>query len=145
MTRDVNSLNVVIRTVLNIAAISSVIVGDVLIECLNIYVPRATLHNYNGKTMNKKGRIENLKHFSKGDKNINRNGRPKKLPALDTLLAEVFGEDEMQKILKAVYAKALKGDTRAAEIILERGYGKVKQDLGLDGEILLKVTRKVIK
>jgi hypothetical protein len=92
-----------------------------------------------------KGRIENLKHFSKGDKNINRNGRPKKLPLLDTLLADIFGDDEMENILTAIYKKALKGDTRAAEIILERSYGKVKQDLGIDATVQINVTRKIVK
>lgn len=64
--------------------------------------------------------------FKKGQSG-NPNGRPRKLPILDKLLADVFGDDEMEKILKAVYARALKGDTRAAEIILDRGYGKARE------------------
>ena len=85
------------------------------------------------------------KHRFKKGQTGNPNGRPKKLPDLDKLLADVFGDGEMEKVLKAIYARALKGDTRAAEIILERGYGKVKQDLGIDAEIVLNVTRKVVK
>jgi len=64
----------------------------------------------------------------------NPNGRPRKLPNLDKLLADVFGEDELERLLKAVYAKAMKGDTRAAEIILDRGYGKPKQSISLEAE-----------
>lgn len=69
--------------------------------------------------------------FKKGQTG-NPNGRPKKLPELDKLLADVLGEDQMEKVLKAVYAKALKGDTRAAEILLDRGYGKAKQQMEIE-------------
>ena len=75
----------------------------------------------------------------------NPKGRPRKLPALDKLLAEVLGYEEGQpeetakakEILSALYAKAVKGDTRAAEIILERAYGKAKQSISMEhsGEI----------
>lgn len=63
------------------------------------------------------------KQFKPGQSG-NPTGRPKKLPELDKLLAEVFGDNEMELILKAMYSRALKGDTRAADIILNRVYGK---------------------
>lgn len=82
------------------------------------------------------------KHRFKKGQTGNPNGRPKKLPDLDALLCDVFGSDQMEKVLKAVYAKALKGDTRAAEIILERGYGKVKQ--GIDSTVKAEQIIKVM-
>jgi hypothetical protein len=82
---------------------------------------------------------ENLKPFKKGDSRINKKGRPPKLPKLDELMAEVLGKDEKgvtaaQKILKAIYDKALKGDVKAAELLLDRGYGKVQQSHTVTGE-----------
>jgi hypothetical protein len=59
-------------------------------------------------------------------------GRPK-LPELHTLLANVLGKENKdgltaaEEILLALHAKAKKGDTRAAELLLDRGYGKPKQ------------------
>jgi hypothetical protein len=85
----------------------------------------------------------NLRPFKKGhDDRRNTKGQPRKLPELDKLLADCFGSDEMEKVLKAVYAKALKGDTRAAEIILERGYGKAKQEVQNTGVSVIKVIRE---
>ena len=79
------------------------------------------------------------KKFKKG-KTGNENGRPKKLPELDKLLADVLGEEKdgvtaAEAILRALRAKATKGDIRAAEVLLERGYGKAKQtiDVGVSG------------
>lgn len=81
----------------------------------------------------KKGEIpKGARPFSK-EHQPEKNGRPKKLPALDILMGRLLGEDEesgvskMDEILKALYDKALKGDVKAAEILLDRGYGKAKQ------------------
>jgi hypothetical protein len=68
----------------------------------------------------------------------NPKGRPKKIPAIDELLAEVLGEEKdgktaAQVILMALRAKATKGDVRAAEVLLERAYGKVKERHELSG------------
>jgi hypothetical protein len=70
----------------------------------------------------KKGESGNLK------------GRPPKLPELDKLLAQVLGEEKdgitaAEVILKAIRAKAAKGDVRASELLLDRAYGKPKQTL----------------
>jgi hypothetical protein len=77
--------------------------------------------------------IPNSKPFKKGQSG-NPNGRPKKLPELDKLLADVLGEEKdgvtaAEAILKALRAKAAKGDIRAAEVLLDRGYGKAKQSV----------------
>lgn len=70
-------------------------------------------------------------------KSGNPHGRPRKLPELDKLLASVLGgenEDDTpaQRILEALIKKAEKGDTRAAEILLDRGWGKAKQSISVD-------------
>jgi hypothetical protein len=74
---------------------------------------------------------KNLKSYKKGQSG-NPNGRPRKLPALDKLMADVLGEEKDgitagEAILKALRAKATKGDVRAAEVLLDRAYGKPKQ------------------
>lgn len=83
------------------------------------------------------------KKMKKGE-TLNPNGRPKKLPELDKLLADVLGEEKdgvtaAEAILKALRAKATKGDIRAAEVLLDRGWGKAKQsmDITSGGESIL--------
>lgn len=76
----------------------------------------------NGGTINK---------FEKGESG-NPNGRPRKLPEIDDLLAEVLGEEqgnEAREILQALLKRAKKGDVRAAEVLLDRAYGKAKQEV----------------
>jgi hypothetical protein len=56
---------------------------------------------------------------------------------LDKLLADVLGEEKdgvtaAEAILKALRAKAAKGDIRAAEVLLDRGYGKAKQQVDMN-------------
>lgn len=89
----------------------------------------------------------NLKPFKKGfDERRANNGRKPKLPALDILLADVLGEDKdgttaAEAILKALRAKATRGDIRAAEVLLDRAYGKAKQtithDMGNGGKLII--------
>lgn len=77
------------------------------------------------------------KGFKKGESG-NPKGRPRKLPQIEKLLAEVLGEQDeygpsgIKQILTALKRKAAKGDTRAAELILDRAYGKAKQPIDLD-------------
>ena len=83
----------------------------------------------------------------------NGGGRPPKLPELDKLLADVLGEEKdgltaAEAILKALRAKAAKGDIRAAEVLLDRAYGKAKQALEMSGKdggpMSITITREVI-
>lgn len=67
----------------------------------------------------------------------NPNGRPKKIPELRELLANVLGDEKDGKsaaeaILMALRNKAIKGDVRAAELLLDRAYGKAKQDVDVE-------------
>lgn len=90
--------------------------------------------------------------FTKNDPRINRNGRPKKLPEIDALLADVLGGDpedpekisEAKQVLLAMLKAAKEGNVQAQTAILDRAYGKPKQALehsGRDGgEIQVKKT-----
>lgn len=70
-------------------------------------------------------------------------GRPKKLklPPLDEVLGNVLnqadanGKTKAEMVLDKLMELALKGDVRAAEMLLDRGYGKPKQSLEVAGEI----------
>ena len=83
--------------------------------------------------------------FKKGESG-NPNGRPPKLPELHVLLANVLGKEgkdgqtAAEEILNALHAKAKKGDTRAAELLLDRAYGKPKQT----NETTLKTTEPLV-
>lgn len=85
---------------------------------------------------------QNLKPFKPGETG-NPNGRPKKLPHLETLLAEILGEEKDGKtaamaILSALRSKASKGDVRAAEVLMDRAWGKVTQKTEHSGEVVFK-------
>ena len=88
------------------------------------------------------------KPFKKGESG-NPKGRVPKIPELDKLLAEVLGEEKdgieaAKAILMALRLKATKGDVRAAEVLLDRAYGKAKQvteEVGNGGNITLNILR----
>jgi len=76
--------------------------------------------------------------FKKGESG-NPNGRPRKLPEIDKLMADVLGEEKdgieaAKAILMALRSRATKGDVKAAEVLLDRAYGKAKQDLQVTGK-----------
>lgn len=83
----------------------------------------------------KTGRIGNCKppehsKFKKGQSG-NPKGRPKKIPEIEEMLADVLGKvtngrTAAKGILTALLKKASKGDIRAAELLLDRAYGKPK-------------------
>jgi len=73
------------------------------------------------------------KPFVKGDARLNRLGQPKKMN-LDKLLRKVLmGRVNNQAALKGILMKlrdmALAGDIRAAELLLDRAFGKAKQTI----------------
>lgn len=61
---------------------------------------------------------------------LNPHGRPKKIPDLDKLLSDKK-ESEYEAVINALFKKAKKGDVRAVEVLLDRAYGKAKQDLNV--------------
>lgn len=72
----------------------------------------------------------------------NEGGRPRKLPSIDKLLVDVLGDEndensQAKAILKALVKKAQKGDVRAAEILLDRGFGRPRQqvEIGLTPQV----------
>lgn len=79
-----------------------------------------------------KGRPPKHTQFSSTNQPKNKNGRKRKIPELEILLADVLGEDEeggdseMKSILKNL-VKIAKGSTsqavRAGEVLLNRPYG----------------------
>jgi hypothetical protein len=92
------------------------------------------------------------KPFKKGDERINRKGRPK-LPDLKEAIAKILAEDKdgktaLDAILAALRAKAAKGDVRAAQELLDRGFGRSKQTIEHSGiafenvEIIIKKQEK---
>lgn len=73
------------------------------------------------------------KKFVKGQSG-NPKRKPHKIPELRELLANVLGDEKDGKsaaeaILMALRNKAVKGDVRAAELLLDRAYGKAKQEI----------------
>jgi hypothetical protein len=84
----------------------------------------------------KRGRVANLKPFRKGhDPRRNLAGGPK-LPDLKEAMARALGGDEagrnhLERILEALRHKAEAGDVRAAELLLNRGYGMAKQNVDI--------------
>jgi len=76
--------------------------------------------------------------FTKG-KSGNPNGRPRKLPELDKLLADMLGEEKngitaAQAILMKLRQLAAQGNLKAAEILLDRAYGKAKLPIEHSGK-----------
>jgi hypothetical protein len=76
---------------------------------------------------------ENLKPFIKGQSG-NLNGRPHKLPAINEVLAKVLNEagsnglTRAENIIRKMTIKA-ETDIRAAEMILDRAYGRPRQQV----------------
>ena len=82
------------------------------------------------------------KGFEKYPERINRKGRPK-MPDIKEALIKLLNEEKdgmaaLDAVLKALRAKAIKGDVRAAQELLDRAYGKARQsvDVTSKGESL---------
>lgn len=83
--------------------------------------------------------MDNLKPFKKGfDERRNTKGVPRGIPEIKQLLDEVLndehptnGKTALELIFIALRQKALKGDMRAIQEILDRTYGKAKQNVDI--------------
>lgn len=89
---------------------------------------------------------QNLKPWKPGQSG-NPKGRPRKIPELETLIDEVLGEEkDGTKAIIAIVRNLRRIATgnhgaqsvRAAEILLDRTYGKPKQPIEASGELGLK-------
>jgi len=63
-------------------------------------------------------------------------GRPKKLPSIDLLMAKVMGDEKngitaAEAIIMKLRDMATKGDIRATQLLLDRAYGKSKQNIDI--------------
>ena len=79
------------------------------------------------------------KLFVKGDSRINLNGRPRKLD-LDKLLRKALArrinnKSAISVILDRLVFEAAKGDIRAAEVLLDRYFGKPKTTVETTGKM----------
>lgn len=77
-------------------------------------------------------------------------GRPKKIPELRELLANVLGDSKDGKtaaeaILMALRTKAVRGDVRAAELLLDRAYGKAAMNIELEANVNTVIMPKPIQ
>lgn len=85
--------------------------------------------------MAKGGKISPETEFKKGQSG-NPNGRPKKLPSLDLIMANVMGQEKdgitaAEAIIMKLREQAAKGDIKAAQLLLDRAYGKAKQNIDI--------------
>lgn len=91
---------------------------------------KETMPGRNGGTLNKGG--------------AKNGGRPRKLPQLEVLMANVLGEERdikgeqvtaAEAILRSLLSAAIKGNVQAAKLLFERGYGQPKQVIEHSGNI----------
>jgi hypothetical protein len=88
--------------------------------------------------MTKRGNVANLKHFPKG-KSGNPKGRPK-MPDVKDALARVLAEEKdgltaLDVVFRALRMKATRGDVRAAEVLLDRAFGKSRQSVDVNVDL----------
>ncbi len=80
---------------------------------------------------------QNLKKPWQKGQSGNPKGRPK-LPSMKAILESVLGDTKDGKtaceaIMMAMRNKAIKGDVRCAEFIIDRAYGKAKESIEFSG------------
>ena len=78
---------------------------------------------------------QNLRPAWKKGQTGNPKGRPK-LPDIREALAKVLADEKdgvtaLEATLKALRAKAIRGDVRAAEALLDRAFGKASQTVDI--------------
>lgn len=90
----------------------------------------------------------NLIPFVKGDRRINRRGRPKSFDALRKLAQEIVNEDladsGLTRLQAMLMAMSTSRNPRDRELILQYGFGKVKDELEVIGRMSDDDLRKAI-
>jgi hypothetical protein len=91
-----------------------------------------------------------IPHKFKPGQTGNPKGRPK-LPDLKAAMAAVLAEEKdgmtaLDAVLKALRAKATKGDVRAAQELLDRAFGRAKQSIDHNADAnMIQIIREIIK
>jgi len=91
---------------------------------------------------------DNLVPFVKGDKRINRGGRPKSFDALRKLAQKIAGErpDEadVTRVTDMLIAMSKSKNSADRKLFLEYAYGKVKDELdaNITNKIVFEIVRK---
>lgn len=87
-----------------------------------------------------------LKPFKKGDKRINRKGRPKSFDALRALAKQIAHETLETKQGEMTVVEAIMrqwaGDKKHQKDFIEVAYGKVPDELKQSGEVVIRVKRE---
>lgn len=86
------------------------------------------------------------KHRFKKGQSGNPKGRPK-LPDVTEALSKMWQDDKtgkngVERLLLVLQKRAEQGDVKAAQILLERGYGKPKDNEGQPTEMIIRVQRR---
>ena len=108
----------------------------VSIEATTLLIGKYSIRNNDKSAMPKPENV--IPHqFPKG-KSGNPKGRPK-MPNIKDAIAVILADEKEGKtaldaILMALRAKAVKGDVRAAQELLDRAYGKSKQIVDMESE-----------
>lgn len=97
----------------------------------------------------KKQRYNNLKPFKKGVSG-NPNGRPRKIPALEAILEENMTDEKngfayVDLIIKKLRDKAIGGDFKSIEYLLNRCYGKPKESIKHEVESKEEIEKSLIQ
>ena len=92
--------------------------------------------------------LANLKKGKKFQKGVSGNpkGRPK-LPDLKEVMAKVLGDEKegmsaLEAVVMTVFKAALKGDMKACDMLMARGYGLPQQNVTLEGEVKVSFVRE---
>jgi hypothetical protein len=79
--------------------------------------------------------LKNLKPFKPGQCG-NPKGRPKTIPEITILLSNK-PEAEYKAVIDKLFFLAKKGNIKAIEVLLDRSYGKAKQDVNIRANVSL--------
>ena len=113
---------------------------------MQIWYFRVVMGNF-ALSVKKQRNIQNLKPFVKGQSG-NPKGRPK-YPDINESLANALAKEEdgktmLQQIFDSMVKRAIKGDVKAADFLISRGYGKADQRIQLDGQLPVQTIIQII-